>query len=150
MVIVEIGGTVGDIEGLPFLEAVRQFKKDVGKDNVIYVHLTLVPFIQAAAELKTKATQHSVKELRAIGIQPDVLLCRTAKDHPLTPSIKSKIALFCDVEEEAVIAARDVDTIYEVPLAFHDQGLDESIVKLLGLPSRPDRSRPLGGDRAPR
>jgi CTP synthase len=142
VVIVEIGGTVGDIEGLPFLEAVRQFKKDVGKDNVIYVHLTLVPFIQAAQELKTKATQHSVKELRAIGIQPDVLLCRTAKDHPLTPSTKSKIALFCDVEEEAVIAARDVDTIYEVPLAFHDQGLDESIVKMLGLPARPiDLSR---------
>jgi len=137
VVIVEIGGTVGDIEGLPFLEAVRQFKKDVGKDNVIYVHLTLVPFIQAAAELKTKATQHSVKELRAIGIQPDVLLCRTDKEHPLTPSIKSKIALFCDVEEEAVIAARDVDTIYEVPLAFHEQGLDESVVKLLGLPQRP-------------
>ncbi len=142
VVIVEIGGTVGDIEGLPFLEAVRQFKKDVGKDNVIYVHLTLVPFIQAAAELKTKATQHSVKELRAIGIQPDVLLCRTAKDHPLTPATKSKIALFCDVEEDAVIAARDVDTIYEVPLAFHDQGLDDSIVKLLGLPPRPaDLSR---------
>jgi len=142
VVIVEIGGTVGDIEGLPFLEAVRQFKKDVGKDNVIYVHLTLVPFIQAAQELKTKATQHSVKELRAIGIQPDVLLCRTAKDHPLTPSTKSKIALFCDVEEDAVIAARDVDTIYEVPLAFHDQGLDESIIKLLDLPARPiDLSR---------
>jgi len=142
VVIVEIGGTVGDIESLPFLEAVRQFKKDVGKDNVIYVHLTLVPFIQAAGELKTKATQHSVKELRAIGIQPDVLLCRTAKDHPLTPATKSKIALFCDVEEEAVIAARDVDTIYEVPLAFHDQGLDDSIVKLLGLPPRPaDLSR---------
>ena len=142
VVIIEIGGTVGDIEGLPFLEAVRQFKKDVGKNNVIYVHLTLVPFIHAAQELKTKATQHSVKELRAIGIQPDVLLCRTAKDHPLTPSIKSKIALFCDVEEEAVIAARDVDTIYEVPLAFHDQGLDESIIKLLDLPARPiDLSR---------
>ena len=136
VVIVEIGGTVGDIEGLPFLEAVRQFKKDVGKDNVIYVHLTLVPFIQAAGELKTKATQHSVKELRSIGIQPDVLLCRTDKEHPLTPSIKSKIALFCDVEEDAVIAARDVDTIYEVPLAFHEQGLDESIMKLLGLPHR--------------
>jgi CTP synthase len=137
VVIVEIGGTVGDIEGLPFLEAVRQFKKDVGKDNVIYVHLTLVPFISAAGELKTKATQHSVKELRAIGIQPDVLLCRTDKDHPLTPGTKSKIALFCDVEEEAVVAARDVDTIYEVPLAFHEQGLDESIVKMLGLPPRP-------------
>jgi CTP synthase len=142
VVIVEIGGTVGDIEGLPFLEAVRQFKKDVGKDNVIYVHLTLVPFIQAAGELKTKATQHSVKELRAIGIQPDVLLCRTDKEHLLTPGIKSKIALFCDVEEEAVVAARDVDTIYEVPLAFHEQGLDESICRLLGLPQRPaDLSR---------
>jgi CTP synthase len=142
VVIVEIGGTVGDIEGLPFLEAVRQFKKDVGKDNVIYVHLTLVPFINAAGELKTKATQHSVKELRAIGIQPDVLLCRTDKEHPLTPGIKSKIALFCDVEEDAVVAARDVDTIYEVPLAFHEQGLDESLCRLLGLPVRPaDLSR---------
>src|SRR5262249_55017911 len=135
--IVEVGGTVGDIESLLFLEAVRQLKKDVGKDNVIYVHLTLVPFIQAAQELKTKATQHSVKELRAIGIQPDVLLCRTDKDHPLTSSIKSKIALFCDVEEDAVISARDVDTIYEVPLAFHEQGLDASILRLLGLPERP-------------
>jgi CTP synthase len=137
VVIVEIGGTVGDIESLPFLEAARQFKKDVGKDNVIYVHLTLVPFIQAAGELKTKATQHSVKELRAIGIQPDVLLCRTARDHPLTPSTRSKIALFCDVEEDAVVAARDVETIYEVPLAFHDQGLDEGIVRMLGLAARP-------------
>jgi len=94
VVIVEVGGTVGDIEGLPFLEAIRQLKKDIGKDNVLYVHLTLVPFMQAAAELKTKATQHSVKELRAIGIQPDVLLCRT--DRYLPPGIKSKIALFCD------------------------------------------------------
>src|SRR5262249_61846354 len=101
VVIVEIGGTVGDIEGLPFLEAVRQFKKDVGKDNVIYVHLTLVPFINAAGELKTKATQHSVKELRAIGIQPHVLLCRTDKEHPLTPGIKSKIAPSCHVAEDA-------------------------------------------------
>ncbi len=150
VVIVEIGGTVGDIESLPFLEAVRQLKKDVGKDNVIYVHLTLVPFIQAAQELKTKATQHSVKELRAIGIQPDVLLCRTDKDHPLTPSIKSKIALFCDVEEDAVVAARDVDTIYEVPLAFHEQGLDESILRLLGPARTPGRPVPLGGDRPPR
>ncbi len=139
VVIVEVGGTVGDIEGLPFLEAVRQFKKDVGKENVIYVHLTLVPFIQAAAELKTKATQHSVKELRAIGIQPDVVLCRT--DRFLPPSIKSKIALFCDVEEDAVITAKDVQTIYEVPLVFHQEGLDEIIVKALGLPdSRSDLS----------
>jgi CTP synthase len=135
VVIVEVGGTVGDIEGLPFLEAIRQFKKDIGKDNVLYVHLTLVPFMQAAAELKTKATQHSVKELRAIGIQPDILLCRT--DRYLPPGIKSKIALFCDVEEEAVITAKDVDTIYEVPLVFHREGLDEIIVKALGLEQRP-------------
>ncbi|MEK7702195.1 MAG: CTP synthase [candidate division NC10 bacterium] len=140
VVIVEVGGTVGDIEGLPFLEAIRQFKKDVGRENVIYVHLTLVPFMQAASELKTKATQHSVKELRAIGIQPDVLLCRT--DRYLPPGIKSKIALFCDVEEEAVITAKDVETIYEVPLVFHRQGLDDIISKLLGLESRPtDLSR---------
>ena len=135
VVIVEVGGTVGDIEGLPFLEAIRQFKKDVGKENVIYVHLTLVPFIQAASELKTKATQHSVKELRAIGIQPDVVLCRT--DRFLPASIKSKIALFCDVEEEAVITAKDVETIYEVPLNFRQEGLDEILVKLLGLEHRP-------------
>ena len=134
VVIVEVGGTVGDIESLPFLEAIRQFKKDVGKDNVIYVHLTLVPFMQAAQELKTKATQHSVKELRAIGIQPDILLCRT--DRYLPPGIKSKIALFCDAEEEAVITAKDVETVYEVPLVFHRQGLDDIIVKLLGLEPR--------------
>ena len=140
IVIVEVGGTVGDIESLPFLEAIRQFKKDVGRDNVIYVHLTLVPFMTAAQELKTKATQHSVKELRAIGIQPDILLCRT--DRYLPPGIKSKIALFCDVEEEAVITAKDVDTVYEVPLVFHREGLDAIIVKLLGLPDRPiDLSR---------
>jgi CTP synthase len=135
VVIVEIGGTVGDIEGLPFLEAVRQFKKDVGKEHVIYIHLTLVPFIHAASELKTKATQHSVKELRAIGIQPDIVLCRT--DRFLPPNIKSKIALFCDVEEEAVITAKDVETIYEVPLVFHKEGLDDIVVKALGLPARP-------------
>jgi CTP synthase len=135
IVIVEVGGTVGDIESLPFLEAIRQLKKDVGKDNVLYVHLTLVPFMQAASELKTKATQHSVKELRAIGIQPDILLCRT--DRYLPPGIKSKIALFCDVEEEAVITAKDVETVYEVPLVFHREGLDEIIVTLLGLDPRP-------------
>jgi CTP synthase len=135
VVIVEVGGTVGDIEGLPFLEAVRQFKKDVGRDHVLYIHLTLVPFIQASGELKTKATQHSVKELRAIGIQPDIVLCRT--DRFLPPAIKSKIALFCDVDEEAVITAKDVETVYEVPLVFHQEGLDAIIVKLLGLPDRP-------------
>jgi CTP synthase len=140
VVIVEVGGTVGDIESLPFLEAVRQLKKDVGRDNVIYIHLTLVPFMRASQELKTKATQHSVKELRAIGIQPDILLCRT--DRYLPPAIKSKIALFCDVEEEAVITAKDVDSIYEVPLVFHREGLDDIIVKLLDLPVRPiDLSR---------
>jgi CTP synthase len=135
VVIVEVGGTVGDIESLPFLEAIRQFRKDVGRDNVLYIHLTLVPFMQAAQELKTKATQHSVKELRAIGIQPDILLCRT--DRYLPPGIKSKIALFCDVEEEAVITAKDVDSVYEVPLVFHREGLDEIIVKQLGLDPRP-------------
>ncbi|MBI1733790.1 MAG: CTP synthase [Candidatus Rokubacteria bacterium] len=140
VVIVEIGGTVGDIESLPFLEAIRQLKKDVGKDNVLYVHLTLVPYIHAAAELKTKATQHSVKELRAIGIQPDILLCRT--DRFIPQGIKAKIALFCDVDEDAVITAKDVDTIYEVPLVFHREGLDEKLVGLLGLESRPiDLSR---------
>src|SRR5436309_4573577 len=140
VVIVEVGGTVGDIESLPFLEAVRQLKKDVGRDNVIYIHLTLVPFMQASQELKTKATQHSVKELRAIGIQPDILLCRT--DRYLPPGIKSKIALFCDVEEEAVITAKDVETVYEVPLEFHRQGLDDMVLKLLGLEQRPaDLSR---------
>ncbi|MBI4637333.1 MAG: CTP synthase, partial [Candidatus Rokubacteria bacterium] len=117
------------------LEAIRQLKKDLGRENVIYVHLTLVPFMHAASELKTKATQHSVKELRAIGIQPDILLCRT--DRFLPPGIKSKIALFCDVEEEAVITAKDVDSIYEVPLVFHREGLDEIVVKLLGLEPRP-------------
>jgi CTP synthase len=140
IVIVEVGGTVGDIESLPFLEAIRQLKKDVGKDHVLYVHLTLVPFMQAASELKTKATQHSVKELRAIGIQPDILLCRT--DRYLPPGIKSKIALFCDVEEAAVITAKDVETVYEVPLVFHREGLDEIVIKLLGLEARPiDLSR---------
>src|SRR5919201_1628092 len=140
VVIVEVGGTVGDIEGLPFLEAIRQLKKDVGKDNVLYVHLTLVPFMQAASELKTKATQHSVKELRAIGNQPDILLCHT--DRFLPPGIKSKIALFCDVEEDAVITAKDVDSVYEVPLVFHHEGLDDMVLKLLGLEPRPaDLSR---------
>src|SRR5207247_4624525 len=134
VVIVEVGGTVGDIESLPFLEAVRQLKKDVGKENVLYVHLTLVPFIQAAAELKTKATQHSVKELRAIGIQPDVLLCRT--DRYLPPGTQSKIALICDVEEEAVITAQDVDTIYEVRLVCHPEARAETIVTPLGLDAR--------------
>jgi CTP synthase len=132
IVLVEIGGTVGDIESMPFLEAIRQFRLDVGRDNTIYIHLTLVPFIGTAGELKTKPTQHSVRDLRSIGIQPDVLLCRT--DRFLDAEIKRKIALFCDVSEEAVITAKDVDTIYEVPLVLKGEGLDQIILKLLGLP----------------
>src|SRR5688500_17172687 len=130
--LVEIGGTVGDIESLPFLEAIRQFRQDVGRDNSLYVHLTLVPFSGTAGELKTKPTQHSVRDLRSIGIQPDILLCRT--DRQLPRDIKQKIGLFCDVNEEAVITARDVSSIYEVPLVLRAEGLDTVILKLLGLP----------------
>jgi CTP synthase len=132
IVIVEIGGTVGDIESQPFLEAIRQLRQDVGRENTLYIHLTLVPFIGTAGELKTKPTQHSVRDLRSIGIQPDVLLCRT--DRYLPPDIKRKIALFCDVAEEAVITAKDVDTVYEVPLNLADEGLDRIILKYLHLP----------------
>ena len=130
--LVEIGGTVGDIESLPFLEAIRQFRQDVGRDNTLYVHLTLVPFIGAAGELKTKPTQHSVRDLRSIGIQPDILLCRT--DRFLDPDLKRKIALFCDVAEEAVITAKDVASIYEVPLVLKAEGLDRIVLKYLHLP----------------
>ncbi|HXV75500.1 MAG TPA: CTP synthase, partial [Candidatus Polarisedimenticolaceae bacterium] len=132
--IVEIGGTVGDIESLPFLEAIRQFWLDVGRSNAIFVHLTLVPFIATSGELKTKPTQHSVRELRAIGIQPDILLCRS--DRPLPADIKRKIALFCNIGEDAVISATDVSNIYEVPLRLSDEGIDEIVVKLLDLPYR--------------
>jgi CTP synthase len=132
VVLVEIGGTVGDIESMPFLEAIRQFRLDVGRENTLYIHLTLVPFIGTAGELKTKPTQHSVRDLRSIGIQPDVLLCRT--DRFLDVDIKRKIALFCDVPEEAVITAKDVDTIYEVPLVLKAEGLDQIVLKQLGLP----------------
>lgn len=131
IVIVEVGGTVGDIESLPFLEAIRQIRGDVGRENTLYIHLTLVPYIPTAGELKTKPTQHSVKELREIGIQPDILLCRT--DRLLSPDIKAKIALFCNVEREAVITAKNVETVYEVPLAFHQEGLDEKIVEKLNI-----------------
>jgi CTP synthase len=134
IVIVEIGGTIGDIESLPFLEAIRQFKADVGKENSLYIHLTLVPYIATAGEVKTKPTQHSVKELRGIGIQPDILLCRT--DRYLDKKIKAKIALFCNVGEEEVITAKDVDCIYEVPLIFHKEGLDQKIVDLLNIWTR--------------
>ena len=133
VVIVEIGGTVGDIEGLPFLEAVRQFRQDVGRENAIFVHLALVPYIATAHELKTKPMQHSVRELRAIGISANVLLCRT--DRFLSPDIKAKLALFCDVPEEAVVTAKDVETIYEVPLVYSGEGLDEIIMKQLHLRS---------------
>jgi CTP synthase len=132
--IIEIGGTVGDIESLPFLEAIRQFRLEVGRTNAIYVHLTLVPYIGATGELKTKPTQHSVRELRAIGIQPDILLCRT--DRFLPQELKRKIALFCNVSEEAVITAKDVDTVYEVPLVLGKEGLDAIILKHLDLPYR--------------
>lgn len=140
VVIVEIGGTTGDIESLPFLEAIRQFRTDAGPENVIYVHLTLVPYIGTAGELKTKPTQHSVKELRSIGIQPDILLCRT--DRNLSKEIKAKIALFCDVGADAVITAKDVKCIYEVPLGFHQEGLDNKIVELLHIWTRAPRLEP--------
>ena len=135
VIIAEIGGTVGDIESLPFLEAIRQMRLELGPENTLFVHVTLVPFIETTHELKTKPTQHSVKELREIGIQPDILLCRTA--HPLTHDIKAKIALFCSVPEEAVITARDVESIYEVPLMLAEEALDEQILRRLRLPSTP-------------
>ena len=131
VVIVEIGGTVGDIESLPFLEAIRQMGNEEGSENALFIHATLVPYIAAAGELKTKPTQHSVRELREIGIAPDVLLCRS--DRPLSHDLRAKIALFCNVKESAVISAQDVDTIYDVPLSLHDQGLDELIVSALQL-----------------
>jgi CTP synthase len=140
IVLVEIGGTVGDIESLPFLEAIRQFRQDVGRDNTLYIHLTLVPYIASAGELKTKPTQHSVRDLRSIGIQPDILLCRT--DRPLARDLKQKIGLFCDVNEDAVITARDVDSIYEVPLVLQAEGLDTVVLKLLGLPLTEARMQP--------
>jgi CTP synthase len=133
VVIVEIGGTVGDIESLPFLEAIRQMRHEVGRSNSLFVHLTLVPWIAAAQELKTKPTQHSVKELRAIGIQPDILVCRS--ERPLAQELKEKIALFCDVDVEAVINAPDVKSVYQVPLVFAGQGVDEIVLRLLGIES---------------
>ena len=145
--LVEIGGTVGDIESMPFLEAIRQFRLDVGRDNAIYIHLTLVPFIGTAGELKTKPTQHSVRDLRSIGIQPDILLCRT--DRFLDADIKRKIALFCDVDEEAVITAKDVSTIYEVPLVLSAEGLDRIVLKLLASAADRSAHRGVAGARAP-
>src|SRR6185369_9701616 len=140
VVIVEIGGTVGDIESLPFLEAIRQFRHEIGRQNALFIHLTLVPFIAAAGEVKTKPTQHSVRELMEIGIQPDILICRT--ERPLSEDVKRKIALFCNVEFGAVIESRDVPTIYQIPLSFHEQGLDERVMQRLELEGRtPDLSR---------
>lgn len=135
--IIEIGGTIGDIESLPFLEAIRQMRADVGKDHVLYIHLTLVPYIATAGEHKTKPTQHSVKELRAIGIQPDILLCRA--DRILPTEMRKKIALYCNVSEDCVIAAKDVTCIYDVPLVYHEQRLDDKICELLGIWTRAPR-----------
>src|SRR6266566_78205 len=133
-VLCEIGGTVGDIEGLPFFEAIRQIKNDLPRDHAIYIHLTLLPFIPSAGELKTKPTQHSVKELRSIGIQPDILLCRT--DRPIPKEERRKLGLFCNVRESAVIEARDVDNIYAVPEAYHAAGLDDEVLAAFGIESR--------------
>jgi len=134
VVIVEVGGTVGDIESLPFLEAIRQFRQEIGREHGVFIHLTLVPYIAAAGEVKTKPTQHSVRELMEIGIQPDVLICRS--ERPLSEEVKRKIALFCNVEFGAVVESRDVPTIYQIPLVFHEQGLDERVMHRLGLLGR--------------
>ena len=134
VVVVEVGGTVGDIESLPFLEAIRQFRHDVGRENTVFVHLTLVPYIAAAGEVKTKPTQHSVRDLMEIGIQPDVLICRT--ERPLSDDVKRKIGLFCNVEFDAVIESPDVSTIYEIPLVFRQQGFDALVCRRLGLETK--------------
>jgi CTP synthase len=131
VVITEVGGTVGDIESLPFLEAIRQFKKDVGKKNCLYIHVTLIPYLPSSSELKTKPTQHSVKELRSIGIQPDIIVART--DHPIDVSVKRKIGLFCDIEPSSVITAMDAKNLYEIPLRIHEEGLDDIVVNHLNL-----------------
>ncbi|MBQ7266825.1 MAG: CTP synthase, partial [Synergistaceae bacterium] len=140
VLIVEIGGTVGDIEGQPFLEAIRQMAVRAGRENVVYCHVTLIPYLEAAKELKTKPTQHSVQELRRIGILPNILVCRTSR--PMDQGMKNKIALFCDVPPEAVIEVRDEPTIYNVPVSLHREGLDDLILKYLGLPhdNEPDLS----------
>ena len=135
VVITEIGGTVGDIESQPFLEAIRQVKKDTGKENVLYIHVTLLPFISASGELKTKPTQHSVKEMRSIGIQPDIIVCRT--EYPISQDMKEKIALFCDVDVDAIIENRTAQTIYQLPLMLQEEGLDRIAIRKLGLEDRP-------------
>src|SRR6202521_2860747 len=133
--LVEIGGTVGDIEGLPFFEAIRQIKNELPRNHAAYIHVTLLPFIPSAGELKTKPTQHSVKELRSIGIQPDILLCRT--DRPIPRDERRKLGLFCNVRESAVIEARDVASIYDVPRAYHDAGLDREVLAAFGIEPAP-------------
>ena len=133
IVITEIGGTVGDIEILPFLEAIRQFRKDVGRENVFYIHVTLVPFIGPSGEQKTKPTQHSVTELRSRGIQPDAIVCRS--DRPISTRLKEKISKLCDVPEEGIVSAIDTPNIYEIPLVLHDEGLDSYIGRVLGIPA---------------
>jgi len=140
VVITEIGGTVGDIESLPFLEAIRQFRQEVGRDNALFIHLTLVPYIQASGELKTKPTQHSVRELMEIGIQPDILVCRS--DRPLDDGIKRKIALFCNVDFGCVVESRTVDSTYQIPLLLHEQGLDREVCRRLGLDVKDPDLRP--------
>ena len=132
----EIGGTVGDIEGLPFFEAIRQLGQELGEDNAVFLHVTLLPFIKVAGEMKTKPTQHSVKELRSIGIQPDILLCRC--EIPIPPGDKRKIALFCNVKESAVIEGRDAASLYDVPLEYHRQGLDVEILRSFGIADAPE------------
>jgi len=140
VVIIEVGGTVGDIEGQPFLEAIRQMRNDVGRDNVLYVHVTLLPYLTSTQELKTKPTQHSVNELRRIGVQPDIIICRS--DYPISEGIRDKISLFCDVDRQAVIPLPTVDTIYEVPLLLEEEGLGQLVVNKLGLKARkPDLSQ---------
>ena len=140
MVITEIGGTVGDIESLPFLEAARQMRADLGRENVIYIHVTLLPYLPMSGELKTKPTQHSVKELRSIGIHPDLIVCRT--EHPIEKDLKEKLALFCDIKAEEVVENRSTDIIYEVPLLLQAEGLDSLVVEKLGLKCRPAEMSP--------
>ena len=135
VVIIEVGGTVGDIEGQPFLEAIRQMRNDVGRDNVLYIHVTLLPYLATTQELKTKPTQHSVNELRRMGIQPDIIICRS--DYPISEGIRDKISLFCDVERQAVIPLPTIPTIYEVPLVLEEKGLGQLIVDKLGLKAHP-------------
>ena len=136
VVITEIGGTTGDIESLPFIEAIRQIKSDLGRENVMYIHCTLLPYIKAAGEMKTKPTQHSVKELRGLGIQPDLIVVRT--EYEMTQDLRDKIALFCDINKRAVIECRDADTLYQIPLALKEQHMDDIVIERLDLEAAPE------------